>query len=179
VEINEGLTREYKWWLVMTIIGAGMSFWLLMVVGKVWEDQVKLRNRIDQLEMRARIADELKIEKGMFEERIVELENFLVRGEEGVTEVAQALEQAADRSGVGLSLAFEDFPEKVDMKGKYQLGLEMNMEAAGSYQAVINWLQQVEKLPYFVQLKEVKIGLSRLGSGVKAEFSGIVYLINE
>ena len=178
---NEGLTitKGQKLWLALAVIGAGVSLWISLVTGRVWQDLRKQKNEVDQLKLKVKTVNELETEKDVLGQRMTELEDFLVEGEKGVAEAAQALEQAAARSGVKLSLSFEDFPEKVDLKGKYQLGLGMNVQAEGAYQAVINWLQQVERLPYFVQLVEVKIGLPRLSGGVKADFNGTVYLKNE
>lgn len=181
MDANEGLTitRGQKLWLALAVIGAGVSLWMLLVTGRVWQDLLKQKNEVDQLKLKVKIINELETDKEVLGQRSTELEDFLVKGEEGVAEVAKALEQTAARSGVELSLSFEDFPEKVDIKGKYQLGLGMNVQVVGAYQAVINWLQQVERLPYFVQLVEVKIGLPRLSGGVKADFNGTVYLKNE
>jgi len=68
---------------------------------------------------------------------------------------------------------------KVDIGGIYQQGLGINAVIEGSYQAVSGWIQQIEKLPYFISFTEVEISPLRLSTGIKAEFSGTIFFKNE
>jgi len=179
MENREGFKRGQKIWLGVTIFGMGLSIWLLLVMGDKWQEKEKEKQAVSDLRIKVGRIDELEIEKEIMEEKVNDLDGFFLEGEKGVAEVAEAMEQTADISGVSLVLNFEDFPKKIDIGGKYQRGLKINMEVQGSYQGISSWILSVERLPYFIKLNEVKMSLSRLGGGVRANLKGVIFLKNE
>jgi len=179
MENKEGFNRWQKIWLGLTLFGAGFSFWFLLIAGDKWQEKEKTKLAVSDLRIKVGKIDELEIEKEILGSRVSDLDGFFLKGEKGVAEAAQAMEQAAGLNGVSLILNFEDFPKRVDIGGKYQTGLKMNMEVQGSYQAIASWILNVERLPYLIKINEVKMSLPHLGGGVRANLKGVVFLKNE
>lgn len=176
---NNKLSTGQKVWLGLTVVGAGVSLWLLTVVNRTWQENSQNEIRAQELSLKAADVEELEINRQILAEKLTELEGFFLEGETGVAAAAERMEAMANQAEVSLVLAFEDFPDKVDIGGIYQAGLGMHAEVDGSYQRVLEWVRRIEELPYFIRLSEVKIGLVKLGPGVKAEFKGVIFLKNE
>jgi len=173
------LASGYKIWIGLTILGIVINIGLLTMFGKDWKTVNQQQKQLQELTVRINTQQELENQQQALNSQFLILDNFFVKGESGVAAVAQKLEQAADNLDLLLSLTFEDFPEKTDINGTYQQGLGINATVEGSYQAVSSWVQQIEKLPYFIRFTEIEISPLRLSSGIKAEFSGTIFLKNE
>jgi len=173
---KEPLTAGARVGMGMVVIGIVVSVGLIMLVSKAWNDVRQLRASVEQLSKETKRIEELEQQEAVLGARMEEMKEFLALGEEGVAEVAESLEGLANSFGVELVMAFEDFPDQVDVGGVYQDGLGMTVVATGSYQGVLSWLKAVEKLPYLMSFSEIKVGLPRLGEGVRIEFEGVMYL---
>lgn len=176
---NNGLSTGQKVWLGLGLVGIGVSLWLLSMFNKAWQAKTQREEKTQELKVKVADAEELEMDKQILGVKLMELEEFFLEGESGVAAAAGRMEEMAAQTGVGLILAFEDFPEKVDVGGMYQMGLGMYAEVEGPYQGILEWIRRVEELPYFIRLSEAKIGLAKLTPGVKTEFKGVMFLKNE
>lgn len=173
------LSTSQKIGLGLALVGVGVIGWLSLMLGKVWEEKNQKQIELEQLSLKGMDVEDLEFNRQILETRLEELEEFFLEGETGVAGVAEGLESIAAETGVSLKLSFENFPKKVDIGGRYQEGLGMYAEVVGPYQEVLSWVRKVEQLPYFIRLSEVKMGLAKDESGVKAEFKGVIFLKNE
>lgn len=176
--IENILTPGQKISLTLVIIGLLVNGVLLFFTKKQWQTIDQKKIEIEQQEDRAVIVEQLDKERLIIGDRFEKLLNFLPSNEEEIAKVAQELEAVAKTSGVDLKLTFEDFPENIDIGGQYQQGLKTNAEIGGSYQGVINWVREIQQLPYFIRFSEVKIGVTEEQSGIKTEFKGTIFLRN-
>ena len=178
---NNGLKLAggQKIWLLLALVGGGISLWMFLIVNKVWKENLKKEATIEELVVKANDVENLGIERQILNEQLNELSGFFLEGETGVARAAENMEQIASQIGVNLTFSFEDFESKVDIGGVYQTGLTMYMEVEGSYQGLVNFIKKVEELPYFIRLSEVKVGELKLTSGIKAEFKGVIFFKNE
>jgi len=176
---NSRLSSSQKIWLGLALVGVGVIGWLSLVLGRVWGERDQKQVELGQLRLKGMDVEDLELNRQILEARLEELEEFFLEGETGVAGVAESWESIAGETGVSLKLSFENFPKKVDIGGRYQQGLGMYAEVGGSYQGVLSWVKKVEQLPYFIRLSEVKMGLAKELSGVKAEFKGVIFLKNE
>ena len=173
---EKSLSAGQKIWLILTLLGMGISFWMFSVINKVWKENLTKEVRVEELVTRINDIEGLGIEKQIVSERFGELSEFFLEGETGVAMVAESIEQIANQTGMSLILSFEDFEEKVDIGGVYQLGLGIYMEVHGTYQGLLNFTKKIEELPYFMKFSEVKVNSAKLVSGIKAEFKGVIFL---
>jgi len=176
---NSKLSMSQKVWLGLALIGVVVIGCLSLMLGKVWGERNQKQVELEQLRLKGMDVEDLELNRQILEVRLEELGEFFLEGETGVAGVAESLESIARETGVGLKLSFENFPKKVDIGGRYQQGLGMYAEVSGVYQGVLSWVRKVEQLPYFIRLSEVKMGLAKDESGVKAEFKGVIFLKNE
>lgn len=176
--IKGALNQRQKVRLSLLAAGLVVNGLLLFFAKRQWQIVNQKKVEIEQQINRLAIMKRLDEEKLAITDRFEELIAFFPAEEEEVAEVAQKLETIAENSGVELRLNFEDFPEEIDIGGRYQRGLGVNTEIRGSYQGVVSWVQEIQQLPYFIRFSEVKIGILEEAPGVRAELKGIIFLQN-
>ena len=173
---EKGLLAGQKIWLLLTLLGIGVSFWMFSVINKVWKENLAKEVKVEELVTRINDIEGLEIEKQIVSEKFGKLSEFFLEGETGVAMAAESIEQIANQTEMSLILSFEDFEEKVDIGGIYQVGLGVYMEVHGTYQGLLNFIKKIEELPYFMKFSEVKVNSAKLVSGIKAEFKGVMFL---
>lgn len=176
--VKNTLTQGQKIGVGLLIVGLAMNGVLMFFAERQWQTISQRRTELEQQIGRLTVMERLGEQKPVFNDRFEKLVAFFPAKEEEVAEVAQKLEVIAENSGVELKLTFEDFPEEIDIGGRYQQGLGVSAEIIGSYQEMVSWVRGIQQLPYFMRFSEVKMGTLEDRPGVRAEFKGTIFLRN-
>lgn len=161
-----------------------MVGWVLALAGWWWVDQAQTRlsqaqGRLEQERSRVAVIEALGAEKLVWGERLETMQQVFPGTKEEVAEVAAKLEALAEAADIELTLQFDDFAKEVSVGSSKQWGLKIEAEVRGSYQGLTRWVDGVQQLPYLIQWAEMKVGVVEDGGGVRGEFSGQLFLLNE
>lgn len=161
-------------WLILLIV---------MVVGalgvrraeKLLKDRVVMRSEIAAEEERAENLRELEEEFRRVGGSNV-WQGWLPSSEEEVAEFAERLELEATALGLILSIQFDDFPDRVDVGGKYLNALKMQLKIRGGYRQLAEMIGKISRVGYLTRTDEILLTRGRTEAMTDMTVNGLLIM---
>ena len=127
------LRKEFRYQINIAIIVLGILFSIGVVfsLNGSWVQLRLKQTEVNSLESKVSALEDLVEKRQTLEPEFNQLSSFFPRGESGVAQVAEKLEEQAILNGLSMVLNFEDFPDQVDIGGVYQPALGFNVVIEG------------------------------------------------
>jgi Tfp pilus assembly protein PilO len=102
--------------------------------------------------------------------------DFLPTNENEVALFAARVEDLARTHQLNIVLRFDDFPAPIATQGKTLYGINTDIILEGSYQGLIAFTSDLERIPYFYRLDKLILTQNDSGGGVDATLQGVLYM---
>lgn len=89
---------------------------------------------------------------------------------------AAQVENLANQTQLTLELHFDDFPGQVETQKKLLFGIATDISLEGSYQNLITFMSQLQRLPHFYRIDKLILTRQETNRGVEATLQGILYM---